>query len=427
MRRSGGRRAQTSDASGPPSFFAMKFALLSDELPPKWSGQSLVIKRLLEDLAPERYCLIARASSDAAPAHADGRLPGRHYLLPHEPVLRGHRFGLPHLHNRYLYTLVANLYARRLARILKAEHCTAVVACTDYLLDVPAGYRASRLAGVPFYVYVFDDYGRKWIPREQRAFAAHVEPAAYKAAARLIVPNEFMRRALHARYGVEPMVIHNPCDLSLYETLNAETDEAPAAAPRTEFRIGFTGAVYDAHYDAFRNLIKGIALLADADVRLHIYTSYAHDKLRARGLTGPVVYHAHAAPHLMPGIQRESDVLFLPLAFDSPYPEVIRTSAPGKLGEYLAVGRPVLVHAPADSFVAWYFRTHVCGLVVSERDPAALAAAIKQLRTDAALRQRLSHNAQQRAQEDFSIAAARTRFAHVLGLDADASAGRERA
>ncbi len=394
----------------------MKFALLTSELPPRWSGQSLVIKRLLQDLDPQHYCLVSARAADPPPVA--GRLPGAHYFVPQTSLLRGHRLGLPRLHNRYLYTLAAKLYARRIASILAQEHYAAVVACTDYLLDVPAGYEASRLAGVPFYVYVFDDYGRKWIPREQRAFAARVEPAAYKAATGLIVPNEFMQQELRTRYGLDATVIHNPCDLSGYEALNDELTAEPAdtSAP-TEFRIVYTGAVYDAHYDAFRNLVAALDALADADVRLHIYTGYAHAELIAQGLCGPVVYHEHAAPQAMPRIQRAADVLFLPLAFDSPYPEVVRTSAPGKIGEYLAARRPVLVHAPADSFVAWYFREHDCGLVVAENDAQAVAAALTRLRADTDLRARLSRNAWARAQSDFSVAAAQTRFAQLLQLD----------
>jgi glycosyltransferase involved in cell wall biosynthesis len=75
-----------------------------------------------------------------------------------------------------------------------------------------------------------------------------------------------------------------------------------------------------------------------------------------------------------------------------------------------------VVHAPAKSFVARYFREHDCGLVVSDREPAALAGALDRLRRDESLRARLSANAWRRAREDFDLAKARAAFTELLGV-----------
>ena len=406
----------------------MKFALLTDALPPLWSGQALVIERLLGRLDASDYCLISRfrpAATDGAPD--ERRLPARQYYLPWEPLLRGSQFGLARFQNPSVYTLASRMSGRRIARLLRREGCRAVVACTDNLLDLPAGYFASRAARVPFYAYIFDDYGRKWLPPAESAFARHIEPRVLRGAAGIIVPNEFMRDELRARYDVESVIIHNPCDVASYEQLAAAPDgeddngnrRARGAVSSPEgFRIVYTGAVYDAHYDAFRNLLAALDLLPpDAHAKLRVYTSFKPEDLIAQGLKGAVEYHPHGDPQEMPRLQREAAALFLPLSFDSPYPELVRTSAPGKLGEYLAARRPVLVHAPADSFVSWYFRYHECGLVVDERDPAKLAGAIESLRRDDSLRARLSRNAWARAVADFSVDVARRRFAELLEVE----------
>lgn len=390
----------------------MKFALLSDALPPLWSGQALVIKRLLQAIHPQDYCLISRYKLGEVHNGAGDRLPARRYYLPWEPLLRGHALGLSRLHNHVIYTLASKMSARRVARILQRERCEAVVACTDNLLDLPTGYFASRLAGVPFYAYIFDDYAQKWLPRKERAFAQRIEPRVLKGAAGIIVPNEFMQNELRRRHGVESTVIHNPCDLSDYEQV-----EDVMAPPREDFMIVYTGAVYDAHYDAFRNLLAALEALPTPATKLHLYTSYEHGNLMEQGLRGPVVYHDHSEPQTMPRVQRAADVLFLPLAFNSPYPQVVKTSAPGKMGEYLAARRPVLVHAPADTFIAWYFRRYDCGLVVDQCEPAKLMEAINRLRGDANLRERLSQNAWARAQADFSIKAAQARFTKLLNVE----------
>jgi len=207
-------------------------------------------------------------------------------------------------------------------------------------------------------------------------------------------------------------VIHNPCDLAQYSApANDERGEITG-----EVRIIYTGAIYDAHFDAFKNLLSAIETL-DRNVWLHVYTALPREYLEYHGIRGRVVIHDHVPAAEVPAIQHEADMLFLPLAFDSPYPEIIRTSAPGKLGEYLAAGKPVLVHAPQGSFASWYFREHECGAVVDENDSAALARTIEQLLLDGELRRRLSHNAWRQAVSDFSIEKARGAFYKLLNLD----------
>ena len=181
-----------------------------------------------------------------------------------------------------------------------------------------------------------------------------------------------------------------------------------------EIKIVFTGAIYDAHYDAFRNLIKAVKSIESLTIRIHLYTPQSQRRLTENNITGPVVVHEAQPATAIPAIQRNADILFLPLSFDSQFPEVIKTSAPGKMGEYLASKRPILVHAPKNSFVSWYFRKYSCGYVVNEDDPVVLAQAIVHLLQDKKLQQELSDNAYIRAEEDFDITIAQQRFMDIV-------------
>jgi glycosyltransferase involved in cell wall biosynthesis len=118
----------------------------------------------------------------------------------------------------------------------------------------------------------------------------------------------------------------------------------------------------------------------------------------------------------MPGVQRDADILFLPLAFNSPYPDIIKTSAPGKMGEYLAAKKPVLVHAPSDSFISWYFRKYNCGCVVDEDDPEKLAQEIIRLLNDTQMHKQFSENAYSRAKDDFDLPIAQKKIYDMLNL-----------
>lgn len=123
--------------------------------------------------------------------------------------------------------------------------------------------------------------------------------------------------------------------------------KAPWPADVEEVRIVYTGAIYQAHFDAFRNLVLALDQI-NLKKTIYIYSSRTQAQLERDGIQGHVVYHDHVEHRKSIEEQRRADILFLPLAFNSIYPNIIRTSSPGKMGEYLASGRPVLVHAPAD-------------------------------------------------------------------------------
>jgi len=384
-------------------------AVLSHILPPSPSGQAVMLYRLLRDWDPENYRLLSRQNYDAYACvqNSSSRLPARYYHLPPGFRLRGaSRLGVLVV-NGLLEILQR---ARSVVHVVKREKCGAILACSGDIIDLPAGYLASRWIGVPFYAYIFDYYSYQWTRRPYRFFARRVEPIVLKGAAGVIVPNEFLRDEYRRRYQVEPMVIHNPCEV-------AEIDEGydvPWPAGTGEIKIVYTGAVYHAHFDAFRNLIAAIQLLGRSDVRLHLYTAQPPKELERENICGPIVYHNHLSPSHVFQVQQRADILFLPLAFNSTIPEVIKTSAPGKMGEYLASRRPVLVHAPADSFACWYFKEHRCGVVVDRSEPAMLAQAIRRILDDADLRQRLRKNAHTRAQADFSLDVAQAEFLRVF-------------
>jgi glycosyltransferase involved in cell wall biosynthesis len=397
----------------------LKFALISHNVPPSGTGQSLVIYRMLRELDPEHYCLISTEQHDAnKPADGPSQmLPCRyHHLPPAFRFERGYRLGLRAMRESVNIQVAVVDYRCRIADIVRREKCDAVVACTGDVTILPAGYLASRAAGVPFYAYLFDHYSyREWDDPVKAFWARRFEPFIMKGAAGLIAPNEILRDDLRERFGVEAAVIHNSFDISPYET--AEVDAGNRSG---EVNIVYTGAVYEAHFGAFRNLMAAIRKLDHLRVRVHLYTNQPEETLQRENVRGPIVLHQQQAMTEMPRVQMEADILFLPLAFDSPYPDLVKTSATTKLGEYLASRRPVLVHAPRDSFISWYFRKHECGVVVDEDDPARLAEGIELILSDARLCQRLITNAQERARTDFDIAASRAAFFKLLGFTSKA-------
>ena len=395
-----------------------KVAVMSEYLPPAptWSGQASVLYRLLAGVDRESYCLLSRVDFDAPEYRfAARRLPAPYYHLgnavSHSPErARGRERWT--IRARRGWSMIRAV-ARGVAAV-RRERCGALIAAPDRVEDLPIAFAVSRLTGTRFYPYLFDDYATKWTGPREHAFARRVERFLLKRAGGVIVPNEYLGEDLRRRHGVESTVVHNPYDVSLYESPRPREVEV-LRRPAT---IVFTGAVYEAHYGAFRDLLEALGRLGTGVARLHVHTASDPALLARQGLTGPIDFHPHAPAVTVPSIQQEADVLFLPLAFDSPYPDIVRTSAPAKMAEYLAAGRPILVHAPANSFVSSYFRRHGCGVVVDEDDVAALMQALERVLGDRALRERVCAAAWQRACVDFHPDRARAALAKLVGLAA---------
>jgi hypothetical protein len=74
------------------------------------------------------------------------------------------------------------------------------------------------------------------------------------------------------------------------------------------------------HFGAFRNLMTEIRKLGQPGINLHLYTNQPDETLERENVRGPIVKHPQESMTEMPRVQLEADILFLPLAFDSPYP-----------------------------------------------------------------------------------------------------------
>lgn len=384
-----------------------KFAIVTQVAPPQPSGQSVLLDRLLRNASADSYCLIYSGDEDLG----DGALPARTHHI--RPLMR---FRFPDIRYFSWLTIMFNAFVGivhrvvRIVQLARSENCGILIGCSGDLLNLPATWLASRWMGIPFVVYILDDYIYQWTGY-RRNIAAFFERRFIGDASRVIVLNEFVQQDYADRYGIAPIVLHNPVSLPDLEAI----DRAEAPVEGAAINIVYTGSIYHAHFDAFRNLIAVLGRLEDRAINLHIYTSQPFEWLRSHGIEGARVhYHEHISQNEVIAVLRWADILFLPLALHSTIPEVIRSSAPFKTSEYLAIGRPILVHVPPGCFLSWYFRKYNCGAVVDCDDADVLAATLCKLVAEVELRQALSANARNRAKVDFNLEVIRPAFFEIL-------------
>jgi len=372
-----------------------------------------MLYRILSGFDPDEYCLISCGAynRERTAASAHEYLPAPYFDLPlaRRPLRVNWLRPWQVREVVFLIDAVFNR-ARDIIRILRKRPSKALIACSGDPLDIPAGSFAALFLGIPFFAYIFDDYVYQWQGLTRR-FTQILAPFIFRQACGVIAPNEFVCEEYRRRYRSNCVIVRNPCD-------KAELDRASYPRwPAEDGRIVimYAGAIYHANYDCFRNLAAAVDLVVSAKVEVHIYTAQEAEQLKTQGVNGQKLFFRSHVPYgEILEIQRRADILFLPLAFESSIPEVIRTSAPGKLGEYLASGRPVLAHVPPDSFAAHYLKKHDCAVVADINQPIALAQKIDALIADPAFRGRITQNARRQAEADFLPELARRQLADFL-------------
>lgn len=286
----------------------------------------------------------------------------------------------------------------QIKKIIRKEKCKSIVACSGDIFDIPASYCVGKELEIPVIPYYFDDYVYQWSDSFTREFAYNFENLIFKHNNKVLVPNEFMQIELLRRQNVTATLIRNP--------VNPESRTPFSIENRSKqmHTILYTGAVYHVNLSALRTLITAINQINEINMNFHLYTAQSKELLENEGISGDKVkIHGHASPKEIAFAQQNADILFIPFSFDSIVPEVIKTSAPGKLADYLVSGVPILAFVPPDCFVAWFLKTNYCGLVIDKNDPQLLKKRIVELILDHKLQRKIVHNAQIIAENEFDV------------------------
>ena len=397
--------------------FSKRFALCTRFTPPLWSGQAVVIGRLLDGVDPEKYCMVSLPLYPEKKDCVDytSALPGRRYLLPPEKTL-------PHLFlpEKWKETwrrigLHYQIWQRgiNIVKALKEDPADTIVGCSGDLLDLPAACMASLILRRRFIVYFFDDYTEQWwADPPLRNLVRRFERYTVSKAAKIFVTNEYMKVHIRSLHRKNSEIIRNPYPEGPFPKASACFPSVP-----DEVKIVFTGAVYHLNFDILRAVINALKLIDEIPCRLHIYSAQPPEQLEKAGLVGPsVVIHDHVKPEEAAQIQRNADILLIPFSFASHAKGIIRTAATAKLADYLAAGRPILALCQDDSFLTWFLNKWECGIALSSGASRKIADAIHTIVTQPGLRKKFQENSQKAALKEFNPIVNRDRLIRLLGI-----------
>lgn len=276
-----------------------------------------------------------------------------------------------------------------------------VLAMTDPPVAGIAGAFIARLAGRPFVYNIRDLYpdmaiGGDIVP--PNGWAGRWEKmhrSALKRAARVIVLGDDMRDRILAK-GVAPervVVVRDGTSFpaSMPERSDPVVEEIRSGFPFVALHAGNLG-----FYGAWGTLLKAAEMLRNENAALVFVGDGANRAALETSAAGsPNVRFLPFRPfEQVPHVMMAGDVHIVTIKRG-----LEGVVVPSKLYSILAAGRPVLAVAPDSSDAARIVTESGCGLAADPDDPAAVAAAIRELRGNPARLSEMGRRARETAQK----------------------------
>jgi colanic acid biosynthesis glycosyl transferase WcaI len=276
-----------------------------------------------------------------------------------------------------------------------------VLAMTDPPVAGIAGAFIARLAGRPFVYNIRDLYPdmaiggdivppNGWADRWEK-----MHRNALKRAARVIVLGDDMRSRILAK-GVAPervVVVRDGTSFpaSMPERSDSVVQEIRSGFPFVALHAGNLG-----FYGAWGTLLKAAEILRNENAGLVFVGDGANRaSLEASAAGSPNVRFLPFRPfEQVPHVMMAGDVHIVTIKRG-----LEGVVVPSKLYSILAAGRPVLAVAPESSDAARIVTESGCGLAADPDDPAAVANAIRELRSDPARLCKMGRTARETAEK----------------------------
>lgn len=356
--------------------------------PPNPSGTAVLIHNLLSWFDPASYTIVTGRSSGNTASVVEH--PEATVVRTFFSVRRPHRLDGP-CRDLQLPWVTARL--TRLARKLRPRVIVGVY--PDFHL-MAATQKAARATRTPWVAYLHDTIaeGLSGTRLESRAIGLH-ERVLGEASSFLV-----MSRGMEDLYQRKYQLATRPIVHPYAEPVPTELPERPATR-----RAFWGGEVYQINTQSLGRVCRALEQVDCPIMVTGVNTARTLVQLgtNARNITRE--FFPLRADYLAALSQQALMVLALDWPDESPvHEDELATIFPTKTPEYLASGRPVLLHCPDHYFLNRYFREKGCGLVVSERSEDALRAACRELLEGTSERVTAMRRAALAAARDFDAA-----------------------
>ncbi len=256
--------------------------------------------------------------------------------------------------------------------------------------------------GVPLYTQVWD-YPEYWCRMARmdpisRSLLLREFGAVMRRSTRCAAASPEMVSDLKARFGTPAVSVVGCIDRTL-----AVNHTPSLPAPESELVIGMAGQLY-----AAKAWSKMLAAIERSGWRLH----GRGIRVRYLGYNAPfgathgracIEYLGYRPQEEVISLMASCHVLYVPFFGGPEFDLIAPTSFPAKIATYLATGRPVFIHGPADSPPARFVERTGCGVTCDSREPADILAALTDMTADADRYRSLAANAKKAFLEHLTL------------------------
>ena len=355
------------------------------------SGSSKMMRNLLSPF-PKDSLVLLRGNNPMFSMGQESSL-GPAEIVDIPLFLRKRQWGFG-IFPRYFEYLWVPLLALRMALVARRERVSAIFANYPYGYFLLSSWLASRFLKLPLYVYMHSLW-EETVDSALDAFMARLfEKRIFTDARAVYAPTEDAIEHYRKKHGITVRLLPHAVDLE---------DGAPSETPPSEIPRGgsptvvFTGGIYNMNYDAIMAMVKALETLPPipgrGELKLILCTTTPPRALEVMGIRGKNVDARLVDTQTAMRLQKHADLLYLPLAFETPWMDEIRTVFPTKAVEYFVSGKPILLHGPSNCFTVRDARKYGWAYVVDSQDSKALQEAIQRLLTEQPLREKLVENA----------------------------------
>lgn len=351
-----------------------KVLVVSAYTPPVVVGTAVILGNLLRFFPKGSYCILTNDFRDGKDAVDDRSTLNCPYSLIRIPRYRGNNARLMSLHIILEFLFIPLIVLKGILAISR-QGTHAILGTSSEGNFLIAAYLLHKVSRLRFFVYMFDLYVEGRRSRIQKTVARVFEKHILSSAEKVFVMSESMQEHYMNKYGLQTEYLPHPVilDQFLERTDQSNRDQH-------EKRVVYTGECTAAQAQCLVDMANVMNLLEG--VKFYVYVPKSAEQMASIGVCGPNVVVSFAKRNEIPKMQQSADILFLPLGFNTSYPDVIKTASPGKMPEYMAAGKPILIYAPSYSYISRYARRHGFGYVVDKRDIDLLKNSVKFLLND---------------------------------------------
>ncbi|MGK0137617.1 MAG: glycosyltransferase involved in cell wall biosynthesis [Algoriphagus sp.] len=350
-----------------------KVLLSTKSYPPVIGGSASLLYEILRHL-PEDYFTVIHGVNDPPGKESDLHLP-----FPRKQIKFLNDLNTPRA-TRYLPKLYQSMIEKSLQKAILKVKIRKIYAHFPNALFLVAAYKVAKKNKLPLVVY-FDILWDATSTGAELELSNRYEEEILKYAEQVFAITEFACAYLENKHNRKVELIPHTVDVGLIEK-NIKPFNTEKA------KIHFAGGIYDKmNSDSVFRMVEAVEAL-DREIEIEFCSPDLPSVLSEKGYTNTYVDKA-----TLLNLQRESSILYLPQAFHSVKPVMIRNNFPTKVMEYVCSGVPILLHSPADSYLTYIAKKEGFAYIVDKDDPKLLQEAVTKLLHDQELRNTIVQNA----------------------------------